>query len=58
MRKKLQVDFNWAEKVQLYIMKHDNSDINLNHTGDRPIDQKDVWIVIMKQIYFAPDSEI
>ena len=52
------MDFIWAEKVQLYIMKHDESDINLNHTGDRPIDQKYVLIIIMKQIYFAPDSEI
>ena len=43
--------------MQLYIMKQDDSD-NLNHAGDRPIDQKDILIIIMKQIYFAPDSEI
>ena len=58
VRKKLQVDVIWAEKVRLYIMKHNDSDINLSHTCDRPIDQKDVLIIIMKQIYFAPDSEI
>ena len=39
-------------------MKHDNSHIKLNHTSDRPIDQKDILIIILKQIDFAPDSEI
>ena len=34
-------------------MKHDDSDIKLNHTGDRPVDQKGVLIIIMQQIYFC-----
>ena len=47
-----------AIKLLIIIMKHDDSHIKLNHTSDRPIDQKDILIIILKQIDFAPDSEI
>ena len=47
-----------AIKLLIIIMKHDDSHIKLDHTSDRPIDQKDILIIILKQIYFAPDSEI
>ena len=46
----------WSSKsIELFIsiVKHDDSDIKLNHTGDRPVDQKGVIIIIMQQIYFC-----
>ena len=47
-----------AIKLLIINMKHDDSHIKLNHTSDRPIDQKDILIIVLKQIDFAPDSEI